>query len=105
MALEVYERSGAPAPILGSWTLAISLASVPRSRRPLPRQEPRSAMRIDDEFREIARHARDMHDLLVEEIEAQQSNVNAEVRKLSDRTLVDVLQLEALSGPQRGPMI
>jgi len=25
-------------------------------------------MRIDDEFREIVRHARDMHDLLVEEM-------------------------------------
>jgi len=105
MALEVYERSGAPAPILGSWTLTISSASVPRSWRPLPRA--RATLRDAHRWRvpwdreARARHARSAR----RGDEAQQSNVNAEVRKLSDRTLVDVLQLEALSGPQRGPMI
>ena len=59
----------------------------------------------DDEFRDIVRHARDMHDLLVEEIGAQEPNVSTEVRKLSEHALVEVLQLEALSGPPRGPMM
>ena len=60
---------------------------------------------IDDEFREIVRHARDMYDLLVEEIEAQEPDVDGEVRRISQRTLVEVLQLEALSEAPRGPMM
>jgi len=46
-----------------------------------------------------------MHNLLVEEIEAQEPDVDNEVQKLSQRTLVEVLQLEALSEPPRGPMM
>ena len=41
---------------------------------------------------------RDLHVLLVEEIEAQEPDIDGEVRRISQRTLVEILQLEALSG-------
>jgi len=41
---------------------------------------------------------RDLHVLRVEEIEAQEPDIDGEVRRISQRTLVEILQLEALSG-------
>jgi len=46
-----------------------------------------------------------MHDLLAEEIAAQEPDAGDEVRRISQRTLVEVLQLEALSGSPRGLMM
>ena len=60
---------------------------------------------IDDEFREILRYCRDMHELLLEALIEMEPALDDEVRGFADEALVAILQLEALSGPQRGPMM
>ena len=61
---------------------------------------------IDHEFRLIVEHARELHDLLVEAIDRLDRYVDAEAAQgLSDRTHLAILQLEALSGPERGQLM
>ena len=54
---------------------------------------------IDDEFREILRHCRDMHELLLEALIELEPDLDNEVRGFADRARASILRLVAMLGP------
>jgi hypothetical protein len=59
---------------------------------------------IDPEFREIVRHAREMHDLLLEALAANERLATEYVRGLGDAAANSIEQLEALAALPDGRM-
>lgn len=57
---------------------------------------------IDPDFREIVRHAREMHDLLIEALIDNEPLSTAYLRGLSDATENTIEQLEALAATTDG---
>lgn len=57
---------------------------------------------IDPDFREIVRHAREMHDLLIEALIENEPLLTAYLRGLSDTTQNAIEQLEALAAMPDG---
>ena len=53
---------------------------------------------IDAEFREIVKHARDVHELLLEAMEEAPELVNDELRAYANDTNADIRALEQLGG-------
>ena len=59
---------------------------------------------IDTEFREIVRHAREMHDLLLEALAANERLATEYLRSLSDAAASSIEHLEALTTLPDGRM-